>query len=160
MAMTVEDGRYRLAFDEAVRRVQAQESQLDELRSRAGLMLGVTAAITSLLGALVLSRAHHSTAATIAALVLFGLSVAAFGVVIWPRKGWKFQMSAKTIIEGWIEGDNPAEVNEFHKGLALRMDSNANENDEKIGPLWRCFEAGSALLAVETLVWLIALAVH
>jgi hypothetical protein len=160
MATTVEDGRYRLAFDEAVRRVQAQESQLDELRARAGIMLGVAAAITSLLGALVLSRSHHSGVAAVVALVLFGLSVVAFGLVVWPRENWKFQMSAKTIIEGWIEGEHPAEGNEFHKGLAIQMDANADDNDRKIGPLWRYFEAGAGLLAVETIVWLVALAVR
>jgi hypothetical protein len=157
---TAEDGRYRLAFDEAVRRVQAQESQLDELRSRAGLMLGVSAGVTSLLGALVLSRSHHSTVLIVVALALFGLATAAFGAVVWPRDNWKFQMSAKTIIDGWIEGDNPAEANEFLRGLAVVMDDNAAENETKIQPLWRFFEAGGIALAVETIIWLVALAVH
>jgi hypothetical protein len=158
--MAVEDARYRLAFDEAVRRVQAQESQLDELRSRSGLMLGVTSAVTSLLGALVLSRSDHSAVLATVGLIIYGVSAIAFGLVIWPRDGWNFQLSAKIIIDGWIEGDNPVEGDEFIKGLAIQMDENAAGNDQKIGPLWHWFELGAALLAAETVVWLIALGVR
>lgn len=107
--LDAEDERYRFAYDEAVRTVEAQQRLLDELRGRATGVLTIGVAITAFLGGFVLNRSTGRPGVLdIVGIAAFATSGLCLGLVLWPWGNWKFLLSAKTLIDGWIEGQNPA----------------------------------------------------
>jgi multidrug resistance efflux pump len=93
---------YELAFEEAGRALDAQERAVNELRSRAGVLIAAAAITTSFFG----SRAITGDGLS----VWVWVAVAAFIVVggcvltvLWPRSDWSFNASAAEIIAEYIE---------------------------------------------------------
>jgi hypothetical protein len=148
---------YQVAYDEAVRMIDGQERSLDELRSRAGLVLTAGSAVTAFLGGFALSGAH-SHALEISAGGAFAIVAILLLILLWPTGGWKFRLDAKTIIDAYIEGAEPLETPALHRELALRYATNADSNRKKMDWRWWVFEAALVLLASETAIWLLAFA--
>jgi hypothetical protein len=75
---------YRIAYDEAVRALSQQQSMIDSLRTRAGLLLSAAAITTSFLGAQALNDGGPSVATWLALAGFVGLSVASLAI-LWPH---------------------------------------------------------------------------
>jgi hypothetical protein len=93
---------YELAFEEAGRPLDAQERAVNELRSRAGVLIAAAAITTSFFGSRAVSGDGLSGwvwAAVIAFIVVGGCVLA----VLWPRSDWSFNASAADIIAEYIE---------------------------------------------------------
>lgn len=75
---------YALAYDEARRALDAQESVVNELRSRASVLLAAAAVSTSFFGARALADGHPQVWAWIA-LVSFVLVSVAVLAILWPK---------------------------------------------------------------------------
>ncbi len=84
VATTLEDPRYRLAYEEALRSIDHQEATLDELRSRAGLLLAALSVVTSFLGGYAFASGGFRPAAVVATLA-FGLAGLTLVGLLWPR---------------------------------------------------------------------------
>jgi hypothetical protein len=82
-----------LLWDESRRQITRQESDLDTLRNRAVALLSVSSIVAGLFGGRLVTAHHHPgyvTAAIVADLAFFAVSVLAVIVVLSPkRKGWK-----------------------------------------------------------------------
>src|SRR5918999_3707870 len=84
---------YKLAYDEARRALDAQESVVNELRTRAGILIAAAAITTSFFGGRALSDGDVATAGWIA-IACFGVVGASVLAVLWPRTDWTFTVNA------------------------------------------------------------------
>ncbi len=153
-----EDPRYRLAYDEALRAISQQEATLNDLRSRAGLVLAALSVVTSFLGGTALAGGGGLEAMEIVATVCFVGAGTALVWLLWPREGWRFRFGPKRIIADYVESKEPADLDEMHRDLALHLAENLSANDIKLRRLWRGFELSCSLLVVEIVAWIVALA--
>jgi hypothetical protein len=92
---------YRIAYDEAVRALSQQQSTIDSLRTRAGLLLSAAAITTSFLGAQAFSDGTPSAVSWLALASFACLSVASL-TVLWPHR-LEFTADPANVIESYIE---------------------------------------------------------
>lgn len=153
-----EDGQYEIAYREAVRAIEHQDAALDELRSRAGILLAAATIATSFLGGVALDNADPTCWSWVAVAFFVGVTFAT-GRVLWPVQDWRFVMHADKIVAAYIENDEGAlSPSGMHRELALRYATNLEHNEPKLEKLRSWFRAGAGLLATEILFWIIDLA--
>lgn len=149
----------RLAYDEAVRMINAQASVLDNLRARAGTLISVSSVVTAFLAGQALAKPVLSDGAVtradidvwgVIAIAAFVLTALAAVVVLWPYK-WRFDLGP-SIINTWDPDYEQALLD-----LATFHDENHDANAVRLRRLFHVFQAGCVLLVLETLAWIIDL---
>ena len=128
---------------------------MNELRSRAGVLIAAAAITTSFFG---------SRAITGDGLSVWVLAVAAFIVVggcvltvLWPRSDWSFNASAAEVIAEYIEPE-AIEFSLVQRDLALHRSAAYDANARQLGSLFQVFRIGLIVLVVEVAAWVVALA--
>jgi hypothetical protein len=148
---------YELAYDEARRALDEQESAVTELRNRSGQLIAAAALTTSFFGGEVV---HHSfgVIAWIAVGIFVALSLAVLAV-LWPRHDWEFNLSPAQLIATYIEPEDgdPLPLPAIHRDLALHMGNSASRNRKQLRSLTGAFRLGSCLLVAEVVAWVIVL---
>jgi len=150
------DTLYKVAYDEAVRALSEQQAVIDSFRTRAGLLLSAAAITTSFLGAQALEGGKSSLFSWSA---LFGF-VAVSSVclaILWPRR-WEFTANSLGMIESCIESAESVQVGELHRDLSLQMHNSYLENHRGLKQLAIFFQIASSLLAIEVVLWIVAIA--
>jgi hypothetical protein len=126
--------------------------------------LAAAAIVTSFLGAEALKDPGSTTGSVdrslqlpeIAAIVAFiGLAVAIL-VILWPR-GFIFRVSPTYYLERHIEVSEPWDTDWLQRNLALWQETHLLENQPKLDRMLSWFQAGSILLVLEVIAWLIDL---
>ncbi|MGH3429259.1 MAG: hypothetical protein ACRDQZ_17115 [Mycobacteriales bacterium] len=145
------DSSYKVAYDEGVRALSQQQSQIDSFRTRAGLLLSAAAITTSFLGAQALNDGGPGAATWLALTAFVGLSTAALAI-LWPHR-WEFTADPENLIDTYIETENPASVSEIHRDLSLHMHHSYVENRTGRQQLATCFQLACVLLTVEVILW-------
>ncbi len=153
---TDKDFPYRIAYDEAVRALSQQQSMIDSLRTRAGLLLSAAAITTSFLGAQALNDGGAGFATWLALASFVALSVAALAV-LWPHR-LEFTADPANVIESYIETEEPLSVAEIHRDLSLHMHGSYADNLAGQKQLASRFRFAGVLLTVEVIFWIIDLA--
>jgi hypothetical protein len=136
----------KLAYESALRALDKQERVVEELRARAGLILGASSLAVSLLGGQGLGRpGHHGL--VLVALVCFVASVGAAIVVLVPNDGFTFSPLATEVIEGLFEfrGDR----RELYRQAADALERLWERNDAIIHRASIAFSIAAAALCVE-----------
>jgi hypothetical protein len=128
---------YKVAYDEAVRGLSEQQAIADSLRNRAGILLPSAAITASYLGAQALGGGNPNLPFWLAMLCFAGVAAASLAV-FWPR--------------GPIE--------ELHRDLSIHMHNSYLQNREGLDQLALLLQAASGLLALEVVLWMIALVVR
>jgi hypothetical protein len=149
---------YKVAYDEAVRALSEQQGFVDSLRNRAGLLLTAAAITTSFLGTQVLHRGDFGLFAWLA-LAGFVAVAAASLAVLWPRR-WEVTTSSRDVITHYVESAEPAPVEDLHQDLSLHMHGSFLANSEDLAKLVVLLQVASVLLAVEVVLWIIAVAMN
>jgi hypothetical protein len=150
---------YALAYEEAKRALDAQEAVVNELRSRAAVLIAAAAVTTSFFGSRALtSRDVDSCAwAAIISFALVGLTVFAN---LWPRHDWVFTVSASTFIQNYVEHpDGALAIPTIHRDLALHMSASYAINADQLRWLFGAFRTGALLLVAEVGAWVVNLSV-
>lgn len=147
---------YRIAYDEAVRALSQQQSMIDSLRTRAGLLLSAAAITTSFLGAQALNDGGPGIATWLALACFVGLSVASLAI-LWPHS-LEFTANPANVIESYIETEEPLSVAEIHRDLSLHMHGSYADNLTGQKQLASRFRLAGVLLTVEVILWIIDLA--
>jgi len=80
---------YKVAYDEAVRALSEQQSVVDSLRTRAGLLFSAAAITTSFLGAQALDGGDSSLVVWPAMTGFVGVALASLAI-LWPRQWGAF----------------------------------------------------------------------
>jgi hypothetical protein len=143
------DGRYELAYREAVRTIDDQLKTVDAVRARAGTLFSAAGVVAAVLGfAIHAPRPKHLPGWVL----VFGLSsfVVLTGATLaiwWPTKRGRFLMESVEIVGEWIEGDDPVTLDEMYRDLALHHGANARANGNLIDRFMRCFVVGMLAFA-------------
>jgi hypothetical protein len=147
---------YRLAYEEGVRALARQEEAVEGFRTRGGLLLSAAAITTSFLGAQALSAPPPGFAAWLALVCFGGLSGAVLTMLFPSRE--EYSSDAKRVVALYIEGNRRFSLTEIHRDLALHMEANLANNETALKRLTHAFRLACGLMAVEVLLWIIALA--
>lgn len=155
MASADKDIRYRIAYDEAVRALSQQQSTIESLRTRAGLLLSAAAITTSFLGAQALNDGGPNVATWMALACFAGLSIAALAI-LWPHR-LEFTANPANVIANYIETEDPLTVAEIHRDLSLHMHGSYADNLTGQKQLATRFRLAGGLLTLEVLLWIVDL---
>lgn len=147
---------HKVAYDEAVRALTQQQSAIDGLRARAGLLFSTAAVTTSFLGAQTL-RGGGSDLASWLALLSFASVAAASLAALWPRD-WEAAANSREMIETYVESGEPFPLEDLHRDLSLHMHRSYLENQEGLEQLVGFLRLASGFLTIEVVLWMIAIA--
>jgi hypothetical protein len=147
---------YERAFEEAGRALDAQERAVNELRSRAGVLIAAAAITTSFFGSRAIVGAELCiwVWVAVAAFIVVGGCVL---TVLWPRSDWSFNASASEIIAEYIEPE-PIEFPLVQRDLALHRSTASDSNARQLRWLFLVFRIGLIVLVFEVAAWVVALA--
>lgn len=147
---------YALAFDEAKRSLARQEASLDELRSRTGTLVAAAAVAVSFLGASAASSGF-SLAGQLGIVAFIALATLAV-VILLPFGGWVFDDEIGALFTTYIEADDPANLVEMHRDLALHHAEHITRNETLLDRLYWAFRAAAGLLVLQVVLMLVDLA--
>jgi hypothetical protein len=99
----------RLAYEAALRAMQDQSAELNQLRAQTGTLLAAGSITASFLGAQTLSKSGELGTFGGTALVAFVLSTLAAIYVLLPKAGLVFSLNAPVLYEGLVDEDEPDE---------------------------------------------------
>ena len=150
------DSTQALAFQEALRGVTQQQAVLESIRGRAATLLAIASVSTSFLGGVALNTERPRGLAWIPVLLFILVGVLAI-LILLPRRGWIFRLGARELIRDYVEADPPASLPEMQRDLALHLERHYQGNERHLRRLFWLFQAASALLVGEVVVWLLVL---
>ena len=145
----------QLAYEAALRTLDKQAALVDDVRTRAGLLVAASS-----LGVSVLARpaldAEGGAFVTLGVLALlaFALSMASSVYIVIPKEDLVFSLDGRATYERLLEfrGD----LREVHRRLAYQLDLFWDQNDRTIARLLRAFRIAVLALAVEIVLLLAA----
>jgi hypothetical protein len=138
----------RLAYDAALRALDKQESVLDELRSRTGVLLAASALAASFLGRDAFR--DPSPVLAVIALAAFLASIAACVFILVPRSGrFVFSISGPVLFAGLYEDRD--DLGEVYRRLAYALQDFWDENDENLQPLFGAYRFAAVALVAQIL---------
>ena len=160
-----------LIYTEARLAVEMQAASLDEIRTRTGILLAVTALSASLLGrtaledpgagwAEIAGGACFAVVGVMAMLVLYpwGYKRRCPGGAYSNERGWFFELNGRKLVDAF--GDKDAnEAASTHLELAKEFADNWDENETRLLRLYRCFEVAALFLVGGVGLWLVDLAI-
>lgn len=140
----------QLAFETAQRGIDRQDEVLRELRARTGTLLAASSIATSFLGSQALDDGGRS-ALLIAALVAFGVTIAASVYTLIPRTDqFVFSLGGSSVYERFYALRE--EMPEVYRRLAYDLDRFWDENDLHLARLFRAYRLGAIALLVEVVL--------
>jgi hypothetical protein len=148
-----------VVYAEAQRGLALQVTLLNELRSRTGILLAVTAATTSFLGAVAIDRGGlHGWG--VLALAAFAVAVGSCLAVLWPFREWVFFEGAAKMLGAYCNKPHPEHggawtVEQVQRDLALHMEGDADDAIQKMKGAQKLVVAAGVGLAFEVAFWLI-----
>jgi hypothetical protein len=158
---------YQLAYLESQRNLTQQATVLDNIRTRAGLVITAANVVTAFLGAPAIKNATTppSTAGPAPGLTLGGwIALLCFAIVgvssiamLWPRRGWMFRFGIKDIIDR-IETVPDETLSSIQRQLAILNDRSFAVKEAKIKTLFWLLERAAIFLFLEAGFWLASLA--
>lgn len=150
------DQLYKVAYDEAVRTLSEQQAAIESLHGRAGLLLSAAVVTTSFLGSQAMQGCNSSLFSWMALLGFVAVAATSLAI-LWPRK-WEFTASPRDVIESRIESSEIIEIKDLYRDLSLRMHESSLENHRGLKQLSAAFQAASAVLTIEVVLWIAAIA--
>lgn len=149
------DARLELAYEESVRAWALQSAVLDELRSRAGLLIAAASVSSAFLGAHDLGVRHSLHPLDVAAIALFGLVTLLCVYVLWPAKGWVFAHNAENVIKTYVK--NGGSVNAMYRQMTIDNTAYRQGNHQRINLRFFAFRLACLSLGGDIVLWLLAL---
>ena len=142
-----------LAYAEATRAIGQQQTKLDNVRTRVGVMFSASSVAAAFLGNAAIGDDGVNGAAMAVAVAAYTLVAVVTLLVLLPYK-FEFAFSAETMLKKeWAD----LEDGDLHGQLALYLEDQFDRNEEKIGRLFWGLEAAAGFTSVEIVAWLIAL---
>src|SRR4051794_11367726 len=136
-----------LIYAEAQRGLALQPTLVNELRSRTGILLGVTGATTAFLGAIVVDKMGlHAWG--VLALAGFVVAVGCCGAVQSPHRKWQFCESPARLIKTYCDS-NDSDASDwtperFQREVALWMEKHADQAIESMKAMQKWYLGAGA----------------
>jgi hypothetical protein len=156
MANADKDILYRVAYEEAVRALSEQQAEIESFRSRAGLLLSSAAITTSFLGAQSFDGGNLTVVSWLALVAFIG--TAALSLAILRPHPWELTAGSRNVVETYIEGEEPAEIDVIHRDLSIHMQKSYVENRAGVERFAVLLQIASGLLSLEVAFWIINIA--
>jgi hypothetical protein len=151
--LAARDSIYQIAFQEAVRALDAQRNALNELRGRAAILLSAASVAASLVGGqAALHSVNLGTWLGIACFIAGLLSTLI--LLVWP-----IRLRSETATTILIDEYADREARLAYRDLALFMDDALSQNQAGIGTLYRVLAGGAILIGAAVVIWLIDLGI-
>jgi hypothetical protein len=147
---------YRVAYDEAVRGLAEQQAEIESFRSRAGLLFSSAAITTSFLGAQSFDGGGLTASSWLALIAFIG--AAALALAILRPHPWELSSDSSEVVETYIEGEEPALLEELHRDLSIHMHESYAENRAGVETLATLLQIASGLLSLEVVFWIVDIA--
>jgi hypothetical protein len=144
----------QIAFEASLRSLDKQETLLEELRARTGLLLAASSLAVSFVGRPVFQSAD--TVVLVLGLIAFAISIAASVYVLLPKPArFVFSLEGSAVYEQLYEFED--DLDEVYRRLAYDLDRFWEENDEVLTRLLRWFQVAAVALAAEIMLLLASL---
>jgi len=134
-----------------------QGAALDNLRTRAGVVVAAAAIVSSFLGGQALRSGDDFTIWSLLAIAALAVVGVAAILVLWPTGGWVFANRADTLLSGYIEDEEPATIDDMHTHIAEFNQKHLDKNRAKLTKRYIGFQVACGALACEVIFWLIDL---
>lgn len=147
--MSKRESAYGLILDEATRAVSDQQSAVDALHTRAGVVASAAALLASVVGE-ALGRERGAGFGLRLALVCYLLVAVLAGYVLWPRRSWRFHFRAAKLQWLYVESAESLPLSLIKRDLALHFDRYFAHNAAVIDRMSWAFAASLVLLLLGT----------
>jgi hypothetical protein len=148
-----DDPRGALVYNEAIRTLESQSRQLDEIRNRAGILLAASSIATSFLAGIAVPKGGKLS--ILSALAGLAFLVAA-GLCVWllrPRGEWRFRMEGAKAIRVALDARPQPTLPKMHRDFSKQMDCWAAKNETQLLEMLDQFGWASTALGVEVVLW-------
>jgi hypothetical protein len=147
---------YRVAYEEAVRALSRQMALLESFRSRAGILLSSTALTTSFVGSRTFDGSNLSPFGWLALIAFVG--VGSISLAVLRPRAWEFSADSRDVVETYIEGERPAQIDVIHRDLAIHMHKSCVVNRVGLERLALLLQIAGGLLTIEVGSWILVIA--
>lgn len=151
---------YALAYQESVRGLTQQAGVVDNVRTRAGLVITATSIVTALLATPAIRDRTGGAGLGYggwAAIALFAVSMFLAIKILWPKPDWSFAFDARKIVV-MIEGDKGYNLGGLQRRLADFNERSQADNAERIATMFWDFKWSCVALVAEVAAWVLVLA--
>lgn len=150
------DPRVAFVYQEALRGLVQQQNLVDSMNTRAGNLIFAAAFVSSLFGSQALPNGIGGwDAAALGCLFALGIVIV---LMIWPYSQYKFRFDPRELLEQYVDSEPQASLTQMHRELALRIESDRQENWRIIQRLRAYMQLALVLFLLEILWWLMSLA--
>jgi len=148
------DPRIAFVYQEALRGLTQQQSQVESLNTRAGNLIFAAAFVSSLFGNQALPNGIGGwDAAALGCLFALGVVIV---LMIWPYSQYRFRFDPEELLRQYV--DSEATLTQMHRELALRIESDRQGNWRLMQRLRAFLQLALILFLLEILSWLMSLA--
>jgi hypothetical protein len=145
-----------IVYDQAVRAVDQQVQQLDELRNRTAVVLAASGVITGFLGRAAIENGLGPFG--FLAIVAFVFSALLCIWVLLPRwEAWEFSINARQLVPYFLDEDEPETPDSLARYLADEIQDDYDSNSKLLERLYVGLNWACVALAVEVVLWCLAL---
>jgi hypothetical protein len=153
---------HAIAYEHALRSLDQQADQLEQLRTRVGTLVSAAVVVASLLTGFVLtkSRLSHASAVGVFALLVAAamlVEIAITAVTLWWPASGVYRMNPAVIISQWADTAPTATCSDAQRDLALYMGQHWDQNAWSLDRRLRWFSVALIAFLVELLSLGIAL---
>lgn len=147
---------HEIIYEQAVRAVEQQVRQLDELRARTAIILATSGVTTGFLGRAAQEKGLHEWG--YAALVVFVAAAISALWVLFPRWDcWEFSINARTLKPYFLDEVHPETPEALFAYLADKIQDDYESNAELLSKLYAGFSVACCLLVVDVVLWFVAM---
>jgi hypothetical protein len=154
-----DDDRYQTLFNEAIRHLQTQDDDFNQLCARASYLLVAVTIATSFLGANALQQSHLS-GGDWGAIAAFAVSLV---LCIWlissPVRTWALGFNPQLTYESYLLLQPPLKRDELFVEMVYQCQQAYEHNDMKLRSRRLALALAAAAMAVEIIIWLVDLGV-
>jgi hypothetical protein len=144
-----------IVYEQAVRAVEQQVRQLDELRTRAAVILAASGVVTGFLGRTPVESGLGPFGYL--AIAAFAVSALACVWVLLPRWDcWEFSINAKSLMPFFLDETDPEHPDALFRYLADAIQDDFDQNKDLLAKLYSGFTVSCLALAIEIVLWFLA----
>jgi hypothetical protein len=150
------DPRLDLIYQEALRGLVQQRSEVESLRGRAGTLIFAASFASSLLGSVALANGFGPLDWVAVALLLLIGGIAA--MLLWPYYDLAFRLDPDDLMARYVDRDDDVPMATMHRQLARRLGADWRRNGRVVRRLRVALQAALVTLLVMMLAWMLSIA--